>query len=203
MGQQVSGHFTVTLACSLLAEAAQATTPPIPLLVAPAQGLPQLQLQVARVAATASAVIGGRREANGGRAGGNGDGCSSVPGRKGGKSSIDTGSHGGGNARRCGECCGCAWSCAATRSLREPLRSLRRRSIYLHDRTDTRHEIKAGPRATRGTTATGKVTLLHRFAGIRPTTPGNRSRGGWTLSRAIIASCSRRQVSSLYTSGMH
>jgi hypothetical protein len=55
-----------------------------------------------------------------------------------------------------------------------------RRSIYLHDRTDTRHEIKAGPRATRGTTATGKVTLLHRFAGIRPTKPGNRSRGGWT-----------------------
>ena len=33
------GHFTVTLACSLLAEAAQATTPPIPLLVAAAQGL--------------------------------------------------------------------------------------------------------------------------------------------------------------------
>lgn len=121
----MSGHFTVTLACSLLAEAAQATTPPIPLLVAPAQGLPQLQLQVARVAATASAVIGGRREVNGGRAGGNGDGCSSVPGRKGGKSSIDTGSHGGGNARRCGERCGCARSCAATRSLREPLRSLR------------------------------------------------------------------------------
>ena len=53
-----------------------------------------------------------------------------------------------------------------------------RRSIYLHDRTDTRHEIKAGPRTTRGTTATGKVTLLHRFAGIRPTKPGNRSRGG-------------------------
>ena len=39
VGQQVSGHLTVTLACSLLAEAAQATTPPIPLLVAPAQGL--------------------------------------------------------------------------------------------------------------------------------------------------------------------
>ena len=31
-----------------------------------------------------------------------------------------------------------------------------------------------------GTKATGKVTLLHRFAGIRPTKPGNRSRGGWT-----------------------
>ena len=39
---------------------------------------------------------------------------------------------------------------------------------------------KAGPRATMGTKATGKVTLLHRFAGIRPTKPGNRSRGGWT-----------------------
>ena len=50
--------------------------------------------------------------------------------------------------------------------------------------------------------AQGKITLVHRFAGIRPTKPGNRSRGGWTLSRAIIASCSRRQVSSLYTSGM-
>ena len=53
-----------------------------------------------------------------------------------------------------------------------------------------------------GTKATGKVTLLHRFAGIRPTKPGNRSHGGWTLSRAIIASCSGRRVSSLYTSGM-
>ena len=38
-GGRNDGHFTVTLACSFLAEAAQATTPPIPLLVAPAQGL--------------------------------------------------------------------------------------------------------------------------------------------------------------------
>ena len=49
-------------------------------------------------------------------------------------------------------------------------------NITVRDRTG----YKAGPRATMGTKATGKVTLLHRFAGIRPTKPGNRSRGGWT-----------------------